>query len=66
MVLNPNGSENNFCFIQTDEVATQMREKYIKGQLLLTQNEDDNHPFVDCEDDEELETNETVIDDDTD
>ena len=33
---------------------------------LLTQEEDDNDPFVDCEDDEELETNETVIDDDTD
>ena len=33
---------------------------------LLTQEEDNNDPYVDYENDEELENNETVIDNDTD
>ena len=66
-MLNPDGSEdNNFCFIQTDGVATQTREELSQGVDLLTQDKGDNHPFVDCEDDKELETNKTVIDNDTD
>ena len=31
----------------------------------MTQDEDKNDPFLDCEDDKELEINETVIDNDT-
>ena len=33
---------------------------------MLTQDEDDNDPFVDYEDDKKQETNETVINDETD
>ena len=66
-MLNPDGSEDyNFRFIQADGVAAQLREESSRGMALLTQDEDNNDPFVDCEDDKELETDETVIDDDTD
>ena len=66
-MLNPDGSEDdNFRCIQADGVAAQVREELSRGTALLTQEEHDNDPFVDCEDDEEQETNETVIDDDKD
>ena len=66
VVLNPDGSEDDsFRFIQADWVAARMREELARGTSLLTQDEDDNRPFVDCEDDGELETNETVTDDGT-
>ena len=67
IVLNPDWSEDdNFGYIQVDRVAAQARKELSQGMAWLTQDEDDNEPFVDCEDDEQLETNETVIDDDTD
>ena len=47
-----------------DGVAAQAREELPRWTALLT-HDDDNDPFVDCEDYEELETNETVIDDDS-
>ena len=67
-MLNPEGSDNdNLRCIQADGIAAQVREKLSRGMALLTQDEDDNDPFVvDCEDDGELETNETLTDDDTD
>ena len=43
-----------------------MREELSRGMALLTQDKDDIDPFVDCEDNEELESNETVIYNDTD
>ena len=48
-------------FIQADGVAAKTGEELSRGTALLTQNKDDNDPS-DREDDEELETNETVID----
>ena len=67
IVLNPDGSkDDNFRFIQADKVATQTREELSRGMALLTQDKDNHNPFADCEDDEELETNKTAIDDDTD
>ena len=66
-VLNPDGSEDDsFHFIQADGVVALTREELSRGTALLTQDEDCNYPFLDCEDDEELETNETVIDNGTD
>ena len=67
-MLNPDGSDNDdFHCIQADGIAAQASEELSRGMALLTQDEDDNDPFVvDCEDDEELETNETLTDDDTD
>ena len=65
-MLNPDGSgDDNFRFIQADVVAAQVSEELSQGTALLTEDEYDNDPFVDCEDDEEMETNETVVDDDT-
>ena len=43
-----------------------MREELSPVMALLTQDKDDNDSFVDCEDEEELEANETIIDKDTD
>ena len=65
--MNPDGSEDeNFCCIQADGVAAQVREELSRQMALLTQDEDDNDAFVDCEDDKEMETNKTVIDNHTD
>ena len=65
IALHPDGSEdNNIRCIQTDGVAAQAKEEITRQTALLTQDEDENDPFLDCEDDEELENNETVIDDD--
>ena len=67
IVLNPDGTEDgNLRCIQANRVAAQMKEELSPGTVLLTQDKDNNDPFVDYEDDEELETNETLIDDDTD
>ena len=58
-MLNQNGSEDdNFRCIQADGIAAQAREELSRGTALLTQNKDENIPFVDREDDEDLETNE--------
>ena len=66
-MLNPDESEDdNFCCIQPNRVAAQAREELTRGMALMTQDENDNDPFVKCEDDEEPETNETVIDNGTD
>ena len=66
-MLNPDGSEDdNLRFIQADGVAAQARVELSQGMALQTQDEDDNDPFVDCENDEEMETNETVVDNHTD
>ena len=66
-MLNPNGSgDDNFHSFKPTEYQQQTREELSRGTALLTWHEDDNDPFVDYEDDEELETNETVIDNDTD
>ena len=65
IALHPDGSEdNNIRCIQTNGVAAQAKEEITRQTALLTQDEDENDPFLDCEDDEELENNETVIDDD--
>ena len=67
ILLNSDGShDGNFRCVQASGVAAQAREELSRGTALLTQDEDDNDTFVDCEDDEELETNETLIDDETD
>ena len=67
IVLNPDGTEDdNLHCIQADRVPAQLREELSPGTALLTQDKDNNDPFVDYEDDEELETNETLTDDDTD
>ena len=66
-MLNSDGShDDNLRCIQAKEVAAQAREELFPGTALLTHDEYDNDPFVDCEDGEELGTNETVIDGDTD
>ena len=66
-MLNPDRSEDdNFRCIQADGVAVQTKKELSWGTALLTQDEDDNDPFVDCEDVKELETNDIVIHDDTD
>ena len=66
-MLNSDGSEDdNFRCIQADKVPAQEREELSRGMTLLTQDEDHNDPFVDCEDDEELEANEAVTGDNTD
>ena len=66
-MLNSDGShDDNFQCIQAEGVAAQVREELSRETALLTQDKDDNDPFVDCEDGDELETNKTVIEDDTD
>ena len=66
IALNPDRSEDgNIRCIQADGVASQAKEEITRQTALLTQDEDKNDPFLDCEVDEELENNETVIDDDT-
>ena len=65
--LNPDGSEDDiFGSIQANGVAAHMKEEVHWRTALLTKDEDDNYPFVDCKGDEELQTNEIVIVDDTD
>ena len=44
-------------------MAAQAREELSRQTTLLTQEQDDNDPFADCEDEDELEINETLIDD---
>ena len=64
IVLHPDGSkDNNIHCIQTNRVAAQAKKEITRQTALLTQDKDENDPFLDCEDDEELENNETVIDD---
>ena len=66
-MLDPDGSEDdNFRCIQADGIAAQAREELSRGTALLTQYKDTSDTFVDCEDDKELETNETMIDNNTD
>ena len=64
IALNPDGCEDgNIRCIQADGVAAQVREELSQQTALLTQDQDDNDPFANCEDEDKLEINETVIDD---
>ena len=66
IALNPDESEDDsICCIQADGVASQAKEEVTPQKALLAKDADENDPFLDCENDKELENNETVIDDDT-
>ena len=66
-MLNPDESEDdNFRCNQANGVAAQAREELSRGMALLTRDDDYNDPFVDCDDNKELETNETVLENATD
>ena len=68
IALNPDGSEDdNFHCIQTDGVATQARKEFSTDAFTDTeQGWQWSICWLDYEDDEELKTDETVIDGDTD
>ena len=62
--MNPAGCDDgNIRCIQTDGVAAKAKEELSRQTALLTQDQDENDPFADCEDEDEQEINETVIDD---
>ena len=66
IALNPNGSEDEeICCLREGEVAVMAMEDIRRQTAALSERDDDEDPFAGLtEDEEELETNELVVEDD--